>query len=60
MSGYEVRIGENEEPGSCDIAVRYKDDNECVALFLSDGSHVGNHNATELAKEFVTVHNYNL
>ena len=56
-TGYKLKIGENKEPGSYDIAVRYVDDDDCIALFLSDGSHVGNANALAYAQEFVKAHN---
>ena len=52
-TGYELKVGENKEPGSNDVAVRYVDEDECAALFLSDGSHVGNDNALMYANMFI-------
>ena len=60
MTGYELEIGENKNPESDDITVRYVDDGECAALFLSDGSYTDNRRATELAQELINVHNAKL
>ena len=60
MTGYELEIGKNKNPESDDIAVRYVDDGECAALFLSDGSYTDNRRATELAQELINVHNAKL